>query len=105
MVITAPVNADLYVCCKQGLKARRGEKGSSGFKGDLVSLILPVFCYYYSVIDEFIDQINKSVLGFVLVYRDLLGLQENKDLRGVQAQPDYLDWKDQQDQWDFLDPL
>lgn len=67
MLITAEVNADLGFC-KQGLKARRGEKGSPGFKGELVSLILPVIYYYYSITDQFIDQINESVLGFLLVY-------------------------------------
>lgn len=34
-----------------------------------MSLILPsVIYYYYSITDQFIDQINESVLGFVLVY-------------------------------------
>lgn len=36
----------------QGAKARRGDKGDLGFKGDMVSLSLPVYLHSRLLIDE-----------------------------------------------------
>lgn len=42
----AELNVQSFSVCLlyQGIKAERGEKGDLGFRGDLVSLILPLDC-------------------------------------------------------------
>lgn len=78
------------------MKAEGREKGELGFKGDLVSLILPFHSSWFLGSDQ--------PMASFFDCRDLQDLQENKDLRDVEGLSVLRDMKDQQDQLGQLDP-